>query len=192
MPNFDQEAADAIKYDGLPPLLQKKQVKSAIFTNVQTLYTKAKGLKAETLTVNNQHGVVVVENGRIICSGQPEHCPEFLHSPNYTERIDLQGGSIAPGLLTYGAQIGLVEMETEESANDGVAYAPIKQTVPSILGKGPLSHAIDGLQFLGRDTLYVCLTKWRKLLINYGQAVVPLRDNDRDHCPYSFWVSRRA
>jgi hypothetical protein len=69
--------------------------------------------------------------------------------------IDLKGGVLTPGLLTYGGYIGLSEIEIEPSTNDGIDYGlpPFDMKIPNRTGKEPLVQAVDGLQFQGRDTL---------------------------------------
>lgn len=68
--------------------------------------------------------------------------------------IDLNGGSISPGLVTFGAALGLEEIQGEESTHDGVVIDPFTKDVPSIIGGNKaLIRAVDGLQYGGRDTL---------------------------------------
>jgi hypothetical protein len=70
--------------------------------------------------------------------------------------IDLMDGSLSPGLVSFGAHLGLVEIEAESSANDGVIYDMYRGKVPEVIGgQEAVIHAIDGLSFGGRDTLYV-------------------------------------
>ena len=70
--------------------------------------------------------------------------------------VDLEGGSIAQGLLSYGAPLGLEEITAEASTNDGVAPAPLIDSVPSLVGGDKyLARAIDGLKFETRDALSV-------------------------------------
>ncbi len=70
------------------------------------------------------------------------------------ERIDLKGGTIMPGLTTFGSPIGLVEIRLESSTNDGVVFDALTGGVPAIVGGDTaLVRAVDGLQFGGRNTL---------------------------------------
>jgi hypothetical protein len=63
---------------------------------------------------------------------------------------------IAPGLLSYGAPLGLEEINAEASTGDGVAPAPLVDSVPSLIGGDKyLARAIDGLIFETRDALSV-------------------------------------
>ncbi|KIJ59733.1 hypothetical protein HYDPIDRAFT_32949 [Hydnomerulius pinastri MD-312] len=144
-PNFDKEAADAFAYEGLPPL-DARPIKRAIFVNVDSMYTRSEG----DLAVQERPDVVVVQDGKVICSGRAM-CSGYL-SDKYAEVIDLKGGSIVPGLTTYGTPLGLVEIRLEPSTNDGSVLNPLAKDPPAVLGDG-LIRAVDGLQFEGRNTL---------------------------------------
>jgi len=75
--------------------------------------------------------------------------------------VDLEGGSIAPGLLSYGAHLGLEEISEEASTGDGVSPAPLVDSVPSLVGGDKyLPRAIDGLTFETRDALSVLITRF--------------------------------
>lgn len=97
-PDFDQESKDALKYDGLPPLEPKKSHSGiVIFTNISSIYLRHGGnirqVYASTSAVGA--GVMVAENGKIICVGATgSPCPEE-HYTSGTQRINLEGGSIS-------------------------------------------------------------------------------------------------
>ncbi|KAH7888764.1 composite domain of metallo-dependent hydrolase [Phlebopus sp. FC_14] len=134
VPDFDKEAAAAVHYDGLPPLLT----------------TKA---KSDTVLLYNTTGVVVLNNGEIDCYGSYANCIAPLGSLEPFEWADLQGGSISPGLITYGSSLGLDEIQGERSTRDGLVFDPLSDNVPSILSGSEVIKAVDGLQFAGRDML---------------------------------------
>ena len=69
--------------------------------------------------------------------------------------IDLQGGSIAPGLISYGTNLGLEEISAESTTSDGVAGDVLTGSIPGLLGADALVKAVDGLQFSTRNALYV-------------------------------------
>jgi hypothetical protein len=81
----------------------------------------------------------------------------FCGGGDADEFVDLHGGSLAPGLTSYGSPLGLVEIQLEPSTNDGVVLDPLVDgNLPSILGKDTAivrASAVDGLQFNGRNTL---------------------------------------
>ncbi len=100
-------------------------------------------------------GVVVVTNGTISCSGLRRTCftESLLADPN-VDVIDLDGGSISPGFVSYGAPLGLEEISSEPSTTDGLVPDGLVQPIPKILGGDfLLVHAADGLQFGTRDAL---------------------------------------
>lgn len=151
-PNFNREAAAAIKYDGLAPLTSRKSHR-VMFTRVNSIFTR----NGEDIDVLDHAGVesnwstVVIEDGVIVCTGQGLDCRDLLD--HNVDIINLEGGSLAPGLTTYGSPIGLVEMRLEPSTNDGLVFDPLEKDIPSIFGELPVIRAIDGLQFGGRNTL---------------------------------------
>ncbi|KAJ7154783.1 carbohydrate esterase family 9 protein [Mycena filopes] len=152
-PNWEQEIKDAIKYEGLPPLEPTTaEVPVVVFRNVGSLFVKhAKtGTVAEVFSTleTGRDGVVVVEAGEIVCSGLQAACSEALTRPNVLQ-IDLQGGSISPGLLTYGSPLGVVHISGERSTNDGPVF-DIFGGVPSLV-EGTVIKAADGLLFASRD-----------------------------------------
>ncbi|PVF97468.1 hypothetical protein CPB86DRAFT_807236 [Serendipita vermifera] len=156
VPNFDKERKDAIKYEGLQPLRPSKKVDSVVFFNVRTIYEEDEitgKLVSQQLSQGDAPGIVVVHKGEIVCRGVEAQCSEQQRQLSSFDTIDVQGGVIAPGFLSYGGSIGLIEIEAESSTNDGVAFAPFKEEVPEIIGDEPLMRAADGLQFNGRDTL---------------------------------------
>jgi len=153
-PNFDKEAAAAVKYDGLPPLTFKKS-RHVMFTNVSSIYTRNED-HIEVVDFEGENSAwltAVVRDGIVTCINKEYLCHTL--SDDDVDVIDLQGGSLAPGLTTFGSPIGLVEIRLEPSTNDGVVYNPLEKDVPTIVGGGEQSiiRAVDGLQFGGRNTL---------------------------------------
>lgn len=66
--------------------------------------------------------------------------------------VDLKGGAIAPGLVSFGSPLGLQEIQGEASTYDGSVYEPLLGNVPAIVGgSGVMIRAADGLQFAMRD-----------------------------------------
>lgn len=158
VPNFDLEAEEAVAFEGLPPLLSDRTSTDVVlFMNVNSIVLPRNGDLAEAYSaLGDEAGVVVVRNGDITCYGAEATC--FLDNLAEGERVrvvDLQGGAISPGLLTYGSPLGLQEIEAEPSTGDGVVYDPLTGRVPELV-EGDI-RAVDALQFAGRDTLFVCL-----------------------------------
>ncbi|KZS86725.1 carbohydrate esterase family 9 protein [Sistotremastrum niveocremeum HHB9708] len=160
-PNFDKEAAEAIKYEGLPPLKPSRKEGRIAFVNVRSFYDRSEGEVLELISLPEggvtevdakTGGEVIVESGEIICYGSERGS---CLSPNslYDEIVDLTGGSISPALITFGTSLGLSEIRLEPVTNDGPVYDPfIGNGVPSVL-KDRVIAASDGLQFGGRNTL---------------------------------------
>lgn len=155
VPNWDKEAKAALKFNGLPPLHvpdDKKKTGTIAFVNVNEILEKDSTTGAIRSSFEQQRsseGVVIVHEGKILCSGA---CTSNLQSISAENIIDLAGGSIVPGLTTYGGDIGLIEIEQEPSTNDGRIADLASGKVPSLLEDVTI-QAVDGLSFGGRNTL---------------------------------------
>ncbi|BEJ10967.1 hypothetical protein CspHIS471_0103890 [Cutaneotrichosporon sp. HIS471] len=139
--DYDKEAAEAVAARGDPDLRPKKRSSNIVFQGVKNLYLSGVNSQGE-----GEPRTVVVENGKITCAGKG--C--VTASSDGYETIDLKGGSLAPGLISYGSPLGLEEISAEETTHTGAA--------PSILDdnkilSGLLVHAADGAQFGGKDEL---------------------------------------
>jgi len=162
VPNFDKEAEDAIKYEGLPPLLTEKNrlMEDVLFTNVANVYTpvgsKISHSRLFRAVVDGEvfPPSVLVQKGRITCMGRCTQEKVMARTKNVTT-IDLEGGALSPGLVSFGAPLGLEEIQAEKSTNDGMVLDPLSTAIPRILddGEGGVIRAVDGLSFMGRDTL---------------------------------------
>ncbi|KAF9241518.1 carbohydrate esterase family 9 protein [Melanogaster broomeanus] len=154
VPNFDNEAAAVLQHDGLPPLQPSKKVGGRVlFTNVTTIFSRdGDGVTEMSLDGMAERGVVLVENGAIQCVGTEQSC--VVPPRHGLEIVDLRGGSISPGLVSFGAPLGTTEILSEDSTNDGNVLDSFATRIPSILGgEQTLIRAVDGLQFGGRDAL---------------------------------------
>ncbi len=153
-PNFDKEAEETLKYDGLPPLTPAKSTtRSVVFTNVSDVIIRQGTEIQELLTTQSDEAVVVVEGGRIVCSGARSACVQSSAEEDI-EYVNLHGGAIAPGLTTFGSPLGLEEIQGEASTSDGYVYDPLYQVVPGVVGgDGAVIRAADGLQFATREAL---------------------------------------
>lgn len=159
-PNFDLEAADAVKYEGLPPLMPSKKVENLVFRNVKNIWlhdNSSVGISHVTLTTASDHEEqngtdVVFQNGQIVHIGSLSHTNAFS---NY-EAVDLMGGTIGPAFTTFGSLLGLSDIVLEESTTDGYIRDPLTDNIPSLLQQDATTiRAVDGLQFGSRDALYV-------------------------------------
>ncbi|KAI0746214.1 carbohydrate esterase family 9 protein [Daedaleopsis nitida] len=168
VPNFDDEAKEALAYDGLPPLEPRaSRSGTVLFANVSSVFVRdARGgvsqlAPAASTSVDGAHTPLwaVVRHGQLICVDAPSSenaCVHAVGDEPEVEYVDLHGGSIAPGLTTFGAPLGLEEIQAEPSTRDGVAPDVLTTAVPGVAGgSGALVRAFDGLQFGTRHALYV-------------------------------------
>ncbi|PSR81151.1 hypothetical protein PHLCEN_2v6486 [Hermanssonia centrifuga] len=154
-PDFDKEASDAVKYDGLPPLEPKTSNDDVVvFTNVsRVLAINAEGIE-DKFIAEGDLGVVLVRNGKLICSSIALYCGGDLLASGKAQIIDLAGGWISPGLTSFGSVLGLEEIEGEASTSDGYVLDPLLYKVPEIAGgDNSIIRAADGLQYTTRNAL---------------------------------------
>lgn len=92
-PNFDQEAEQALKYNGLPPLEPKKSGPDiVVFTNMSSIYLRRGHDIIEVYSAaKHEPGIAVVQNGVVMCAGS---CSLDSISST-TPWVDLEGGSIS-------------------------------------------------------------------------------------------------
>ena len=127
-PNWDKERKVALRWDGLPPLEGRISSTKVVFTNIKEVWKRSwngdieRAFPSESFAAQHLRlGTVIVEEGRVTCIGV--HCSDS--SGNATE-IDLHGGTISPGLMSYGSPLGLEEIASELSTSDGVYYSSLE------------------------------------------------------------------
>ena len=156
-PDFENEAKEAVDFEGLPPLGPKESTPQTIlFTNLTNSWVR-KGNKIHSVfhdltsaADRSEHGVVGVKAGSIICVT----AKECKHFKSIIDRVvDLEGGAIQPGLVSYGSNLGLQEIAMEKSTVDGLVFDPLVHAVPKILGEEAVIRAVDGLRYQTRDSL---------------------------------------
>ncbi|KAK0457981.1 uncharacterized protein EV420DRAFT_1643335 [Desarmillaria tabescens] len=131
-PDFDQEAIDAMSYDGLPPLQAKISTSDiVIFTNLTSVFLKSnRRIEQMFSAANDEPGTVVVKDG------------QFTRQSN---------GS---GLTTVGSPLGLADIDFEDSTKDGLVIDPFLSEIPNlVVGEETIIRAVDGLQFASPDML---------------------------------------
>ncbi|KAG2046505.1 hypothetical protein BDR06DRAFT_985564 [Suillus hirtellus] len=144
-PNFDSEKVAAVAHKGIPPL-EPRSVKGALFVNVSGLYMRGGG-STGVVHVSEKVGSVGVKDGRVMCVGQ---CSDFAEGA--VNIVDLEGGTITPGLTSFGTPLGLMEIRLEPSTNDGSVYNLLDEDLPAVLGD-KVVRAQDGLMFGGQNLL---------------------------------------
>jgi len=158
-PNFDEEARVAVEYDGLPPLTpHPEQAEFVLFTNVSKVHMRGDECdiqQAYSISEAGEPGVVLAKNGKVVCIGLESICGKKTRDlKDHIKVINLEGGSVAPALISVGSPLGLEEIQGESSTKDGSVLDPLKSDNPSIIGgDGSLIRAVDGLQFFSRDAL---------------------------------------
>ena len=154
-PNFDEEAEAAVKFVGLPPLEPNRITFGGImFRNVSGVWLRDESGTHSVFQTRSaeDEGIVLFEHGEIVCAGSMGACGSFVNDEEL-EVIDLEGGSIAPALVSAGTSLGLQEIPAEESTTDGSVFDPLKDKIPAVLGEGSIIRAVDGLVFGTRDAL---------------------------------------
>lgn len=164
VPNFDEEAKETLKHDGLPPLEPKTSITHmVVFANVSSVFVRKdtpSGAVVEQIASSRSGSLwAVVQAGKLVCVDTlSSTCVQSsLQSiKDEVEVIDLAGGSITPGLTTFGSNLGLEEISGEVSTKDGTAPDVLSTSIPGVAGgNNALIRAIDGLQFSTRHALYV-------------------------------------
>ncbi|KAH6910348.1 amidohydrolase [Coprinopsis sp. MPI-PUGE-AT-0042] len=154
LPKFDEEAEKAVQYDGLPPLEPKKATaETIVFTNVrQAMQRSRKGITSLFSTENGTvEGTVIVEKGKIVCAGAVDSCSRHLNGIE-VQTVDLEGGSITPGFVSYGSRLGLQHVDAEDSTNDGTILDALQNGLPNVMGGDTaIVRAADGLVYASRD-----------------------------------------
>lgn len=151
VPKWDKERKDTILWEGLPPLQGKLKDGRIVFNNVKHLLRRGIDGSIEVVSDNggSELGVVIVVNGRIECVGA-----SCLSSTGTANMVDLHGGSISPGLMSFGSPLGLEEIAAEPSTGDGELHNAFVTNIPDILDdSGGVLRAMDALMFHTRNAL---------------------------------------
>ncbi|KAF9076825.1 hypothetical protein BDP27DRAFT_1312651 [Rhodocollybia butyracea] len=147
-PSYEKETRETLNWDGLPPLMGLPEESRVVFRNVKEVWKKGRDKIEESFLADKETlGTVIVENGKITCVGTSEDCA-LVPSNERTVDIDLQGGSISPGLLTFGSPVGLEEIDSESSTSDGDLLDALSVNIPNIFNDvGGMIRAFDALVF---------------------------------------------
>jgi imidazolonepropionase-like amidohydrolase len=130
----------------------KRTKGTVVFTNVASLWTMKEGHIASTFDSNVAHRNVVFRDGQLVCYGHPGSCMSFADDD--ADFVDLEGGSVTPGIVAVGSGLGLAEIAMESSTTDGPVFDALRADPPAIIGGAEaVIRAVDGLQFSTRDAL---------------------------------------
>lgn len=128
------ETGEPKKIAPKPLLSQKKEAtansKSFVLTNVGKIVLKEK---------QATQGMVVVNNGEIICAGNECDVQVLALGENVSE-IDVNGGYVIPGIVAVGSSLGLIEIDAEDTTGDGVIRPTTSRDFKDII------QAVDGLK----------------------------------------------
>ncbi|THH28414.1 hypothetical protein EUX98_g5775 [Antrodiella citrinella] len=156
-PKWDNEREEALEWEGLPPLQAKKLEKGVIvLKNVRQVWTRGElGLQERwSARPGQEGGIVVLQNGAVTCVGRDDGGCYDVFDDVQRLTIDLHGGSMGPGLMSFGSPLGIEEIAGEISTMDGPLYNPFSRNVPTIVGDpGGMVRAVDALQFQTRNAL---------------------------------------
>jgi hypothetical protein len=81
--------------------------------NVSGLYIRGEGSSGVTC-FSEQAELLGMDDGRMVCI---DRCSDF--AAGAVNIVDPKGGTTTPGLTSFGAPLGLVEIRLEPSTNDG-------------------------------------------------------------------------
>ncbi|KAF7332041.1 Carbohydrate esterase family 9 protein [Mycena kentingensis (nom. inval.)] len=144
VPDWDKERQEAMDWEGTPPMKARVTGK-VVFRDVRELRVRGLGYR-------DAHGrTVVMDGGRIVCAGND--CIRGEQERNAIE-IDLRGGVIVPGMLTFGSRLGVEEISSEPSSGTGIGLNALVGRVPQIMhDAGATTFAVDALMFGTRHAL---------------------------------------
>ncbi|KAJ7228499.1 carbohydrate esterase family 9 protein [Mycena pura] len=153
VPDWDEERRQAVEWEGLPPLKGRKQSGKVVFLNVREVrYHGADGVVQEVIRSGSDLVSVAVANGRIMCVGDELACS--MDTLDADEYVDLDGGAVLPGMMTFGSPLGVEEIRSEPSTGDGLPLDAFTDRVPPILNdQGAFISAMDALMFGTRNAL---------------------------------------
>lgn len=118
-----------------------RRIPDVVLHNLSRVYIRDEGRIRQH---NGTDLVLVFSQGKVRCIGD-KAC--LASAPAHAHHKNAQGGVVLPGLVSYGATLGLSDIPSEASASNGEdadTKSPAEQ---------PVSRAVDGLVFGGHDLL---------------------------------------
>ncbi|KAJ4001803.1 carbohydrate esterase family 9 protein [Lentinula boryana] len=176
-PSYLKERQDTVNWDGLPPLRGIEEGNRVVFRNVKEVWTRGRNSIDESFVADEEEfGIVIVEKGKITCAGTADDC--IVSGDEPTVDVDLHGGSISPGLLTFGSPLGLEDIASEPSTTDGRLFDALIVDVPSIFHDiGGIVRAFDALMF---DTRHARIAYYFGVTIATSSLAKPHRLYESD------------
>lgn len=157
-PNWDKERKDAIKYEGEPPLVPENVVtEKVVFTNLKGIRVFESSNWVNLDYDGSNSSSVLVENGQVVCYSHDYSCLKEARATSVdgqVKAIDLHGGFIGPGLMSFGSPLGTTEIVGEASTGPGLSYDAYSGDVPKIMDDvSGLVKTVDALKFETRSAL---------------------------------------
>lgn len=144
-----------VTQDALAFPTPQRTVDAVVLSNVSQVLHRVYGppRHVEAVDFPASEGVAVYANGWLVCFGEREKCMES--APEDAVHIDARGGVVAPGIVSYGATLGLSDIPSEADASDGrlPRAQPSEALDPLAIAQRPLPRAADGLVWGGHDLL---------------------------------------
>lgn len=157
VPAWDAERAAAVAWEGLPPLGAKTAVAGkVVLRNVAEVWVRGEeGVHQRWAAPPGERpGTVVLAHGAIACVGAQGWCLDGADTGAVDAELDLAGGAVGPGLMTFGSPLGVEEIAQELSTGDGLLFDAYVADTPAILhDTGAVVRAADALQFGTRNAL---------------------------------------
>ncbi|KAF7301819.1 Carbohydrate esterase family 9 protein [Mycena indigotica] len=145
VPDWQKERSRAIEWEGLPPLANLNKARRVIFDDVRTVHHNG------FIHTSDVGFHVVAVDGRIDCIGNAITCSFDASSDQH---VNLDGGVIVPGMMTFGSTLGTEEIHNELSTGAGLSLDALSENVPEILkDPGAMVYAVDSLMFGTRNAL---------------------------------------
>lgn len=126
-------------------------VESAVLFNVKSFYHRRNNGSSTRIVAehfDNASGVLVYHGGSLVCVGTAD-C--LALAPHKAQRVNTHGGTIVPGLISYGGTLGLADIPAEDSAKAGQDPSAVNEYAE--LQKRIIPRAVDALTWGGHDML---------------------------------------
>ena len=148
----------------------QRRVDAVHLYNVSLVYFLEGPRGAVTVTSRrvDPHDGVLVTAGKVACIGNGRSCPGLLDA---AEKVDLKGGTIIPGLVAFGTELGMADIGAEPAARDGL---------PSALLTSPTARAVDGLR-LGGNSLRFAHVSGIRSVVSFPTAETGLKQGIATH-----------
>lgn len=126
-------------------------LEEGVLVHLSAAYLREKG-RIVAHTFAGHTGVVTYANGTVHCVGSAAECLADEATWAHVRHIDVRGGVVTPGLVSYGGTLGLSDIPSEASASDGTDPSAVTKHL-HLDSLRPTARAVDGLVLGGHDML---------------------------------------